>query len=152
VIPSVVESLKDTCWTVHEAAIQCLAGLGAQGMHCLLPIKSAGPLKLVSSRVSARDAGSISPSRGITEGSWLACSSECDSMLGWPRSRRYASSCYPGAYRSPESGLVTGFQQEIRAVIPSLVETLKDSESDVRQAAIESLSGVGEQGLCPLVA
>jgi hypothetical protein len=40
-IPPVTELLKAPAWSVRENAIQCLAGLGAQGMHSLVPMELA---------------------------------------------------------------------------------------------------------------
>jgi hypothetical protein len=42
---------------------------------------------------------------------------------------------------------VVEFQQEIWAVIPMVVELLKDSEFYVRQAALQCLSGLSAQGM-----
>jgi HEAT repeat protein len=43
------------------------------------------------------------------------------------------------------------FQQGIWAAIPTIVESLKDSDSFVRQAALQSLSGFGAQGMHSLL-
>ena len=42
---------------------------------------------------------------------------------------------------------VAEFREAVGAAIPSMVACLKDSDSDVRYAAIDGLSALGEHGL-----
>jgi len=44
--------------------------------------------------------------------------------------------------------LVAEFREEVRIAIPSIAEHLKDSDSDVRKAAIKLVSGLAAQGMC----
>jgi len=47
-----------------------------------------------------------------------------------------------------QSMLVAEFREEVRIAIPSIAEHLKDSDSDVRKAAIKLVSGLAAQGMC----
>jgi len=40
------------------------------------------------------------------------------------------------------------FREDIRITIPAIAEHLKDSHSNVREAAIEFLSRLAAQGMC----
>ena len=42
---------------------------------------------------------------------------------------------------------VAEFREAVRAAIPGIVECLKDSDSDVRNAAVSGLSALGVHGL-----
>jgi len=44
--------------------------------------------------------------------------------------------------------LVAEFREDIRIAIPAITEHLKDSDSDIREAAIELLSKLAAQGRC----
>jgi len=41
---------------------------------------------------------------------------------------------------------VAKFRKDVRIIIPTVVERLEDSDSDVRKAAMELLSRLAEQG------
>jgi len=43
---------------------------------------------------------------------------------------------------------VAEFQEEVRITIPAIAERLKDSNSEVRKAAVELLSTLAAQGMC----
>jgi len=43
---------------------------------------------------------------------------------------------------------VAQFREDVRSIIPTIVERLEDSGSDVRTAAMELLSTLAEQGAC----
>ena len=45
---------------------------------------------------------------------------------------------------------VAEFREAVGAAIPGIVECLKDSDSDVRNAAVSRLSALGVHGLCHL--
>jgi len=43
---------------------------------------------------------------------------------------------------------VAEFREEVRIAIPAIAERLKDSDSDVRKAAIGTLSMLAAEGMC----
>jgi hypothetical protein len=47
--------------------------------------------------------------------------------------------------------VVVAFQQDIRLIIPSLKESLRDSDMDVREATVKWLSGIAAQGMYHLL-
>ena len=68
------------------------------------------------------------------------------------------SSCFRGWQRKVcvsftfrcvcSSTFVADFREEVRIIIPAIVEYLKDSDWHVRNAAIEFLSRVALRGMC----
>jgi len=46
------------------------------------------------------------------------------------------------------STFVAEFREDVRITIPAIADGLKDSDLDVRSAAIEILSGLAVQGMC----
>src|SRR5712675_1976704 len=46
------------------------------------------------------------------------------------------------------SAFVAEFREDVQITIPAIVECLRDSDSDVRSAAIEVLSRLAAQGMC----
>ena len=44
--------------------------------------------------------------------------------------------------------ILAEFREDVRVVIPTTVECLKDSHSDVRKAVIEGFSTLAVQGMC----
>jgi len=66
------------------------------------------------------------------------------SFQGWQR-RVSVSITFRWVYSNL---FVAEFRGDVRTTIPSIVECVKDSDSDVREAAIELLSRLAAQGVC----